>query len=134
MRPFGSAGLSLLLLTGCATAHEEHGPPGIPYACEAGGDARVIYRAGGGSVAPRARLHHDGHVYELTAEPSQYGLRYVSADAGAILVWSVNGETAMLSTIARDAPADAAAHEISCPRRRDGHAEAARAAGEPAPH
>jgi hypothetical protein len=134
MRPFGSAGLSLLLLAGCAGAHEEHGPPGVPYACEAGGDARVTYRAGGGPVAPRARVQHDGHVYELTADPSENGLRYVSTEGDAVVIWSVNGETAILSVIARDAPADAVPREISCPRRREASGEATPLPEAPAHH
>jgi hypothetical protein len=125
MRPFGLAGLSLLLLlAGCATAHEEHGPAGIPYACAEGGDARVVYWAGGASTLSRATVHHAGQVHALTAVPAENGLRYVSSGEGAsILTWSVNGEMAALSTIARDAPADAIAHLNSCPRRRDGSHE-----------
>jgi hypothetical protein len=135
MRPFGIAGLSLLLLAGCASAHEEdHYPPGVPYACEAGGDARAIYQAGGGPVAPRARVQHDGHVYELTADPSENGLRYVGTEADMVVIWSVNGETAILSVIARDAPADAVPREISCPRRRAGTGEAAPAPEAPSHH
>jgi hypothetical protein len=132
MRPFGSAGLSVLLLAGCAAAHEDHGPAGVPYACEAGGEARVIYRAGGGPVAARARIQHDGHVYELTADPAENGLRYVSTEGEMVVIWSLNGETAILSVIARDAPADAAPREISCPRRRA--ADGGPAPEEPAHH
>ena len=132
MRPFGLAGLSLLLLAGCAAAHEDHGPAGVPYACGEGGDARVTYRAGGASTLARARVEHAGQVHELSAAPSEYGLRYVSAEGPSIVTWSVSGETATLSTIARDAPADAAPREISCPRRRDAGGEAAPA--EPAHH
>lgn len=125
MRPFGFAGF-FLLLAGCATAHGEHGPAGVPYACAEGGDARVVYGAGGGSALSRATVRHAGQVHALTAVPAEYGLRYVSSAEGAsIVTWSVNGETASLSTIARDAPADAIAHLINCPRRRDGHGEAA---------
>lgn len=121
MRPFGLAGLSLLLmLAGCAAAHEEHGPAGVPYACAEGGDARVTYWAGGASTLSRARIAHAGQTHELSAVPAEYGLRYVSAEGPTIVTWSVTGETAMLSTIARDAPGDATPHEISCPRRRDG--------------
>jgi Membrane-bound lysozyme-inhibitor of c-type lysozyme len=132
MRPFGIAGLSLLLLAGCATAHEEHGPAGVPYACAEGGDARVTYWAGGASTLSRARVQHAGQVHALTAVPAEYGLRYVSSEGPSIVTWSVSGEMAVLSTIARDAPADAAPHEISCPRRRDGGGEDA--PPEPAHH
>ena len=121
MRLFGSAGLAALLLAGCATAHEEHGPAGVPYACGEGGDARVVYWAGGASTPSRARVEHAGQAHELTAVPAEYGLRYVSSEEGeSIVTWSVNGENAALSTIARDAPANAIAHLNACPRRRDG--------------
>ena len=134
MRLFGSAGLAALLLAGCATAHEEHGPAGVPYACEEGGDARVVYWAGGASAASRARVTHGGRVHELTAAPAEYGLRYVGPEGGDVIVtWSVNGETASLSTIARDAPADAVPRAIRCPRRRDGEGAAAPAHAEDAP-
>lgn len=134
MRPFGSAGLSLLLLAGCAGAHEAHGPAGVPYACEAGGDARVTYRAGGGPDASRARVEHGAHSYQLTAEPSENGLLYVGTEGDSVVIWSVNGETAILSVIPRDAPADAVPRGISCPRRRAANGEAVPAPGEPAHH
>lgn len=139
MRPFGIAGLSSLLLAGCATAHEEHGPTGVPYACEEGGDARVTYWAGGVPPRPparsRARVEHAGQVHVLTAEPAEYGLRYVSSrESAQIVTWSVRGETASLSTIARNAPADAVPHEINCPRRRGADGEAPPVPEEPAHH
>jgi membrane-bound lysozyme inhibitor of c-type lysozyme MliC len=132
MRPFGIAGLPLLLLAGCAAAHEDHGPAGVPYACEEGGEARVTYWAGGASTLSRARVQHGGQVYELTQVPAEYGLRYAGVAGASVVTWSVSGETAMLSTIASDAPPDAAPRETSCPRRRDGGGEAA--PEEPAHH
>jgi hypothetical protein len=136
MRPFGLAGLSLLLLAGCASAHEDHSPAGMPYACAEGGDARVTYWAGGASTLSRARVQHAGQVYELSQVPAEYGLRYAGIAGPSVVTWSVSGETAMLTTIANDAPPDATPREISCPRRRDGGGEAAapRAPGEPAHH
>ena len=121
MRPFGTAGFTLMLLAGCATAHEEHGPAGIPYTCAEGGEARVTYWAGGASTPSRARVEHGGQVHALTAVPAEFGLRYVSSGEGeTIVTWWVNGEDASLSTIARDAPAGTIARLTSCPRRRDG--------------
>jgi hypothetical protein len=121
MRPFGSAGFCVLLLAGCAAAHEDHGPAGIPYDCMDGGEARVVYWAGGASTPSRARVEHGGQVHMLTAVPAEYGLRYVSSEEGdTIVAWWVNGEDASLSTIARDAPAEAIPRLTLCPRRRDG--------------
>jgi hypothetical protein len=123
MRPFGSAGLSLLLLAGCATSHEVHYPPGIPYACEGGREARVVYEDGGWFVRARAHLQYDGRAVELKASPPTFGLRYVSADDAAdpILIWSVQGERAWLSEIARDAAGDTPEHPIAtCARLREG--------------
>ena len=83
----------------------------------------MVYWAGGASTASRARVTHGGQVRELTAAPAEYGLRYVGPEGGDLIVtWLVNGETASLSTIARDAPADAVPRAIGCPRRRDGEA------------
>jgi hypothetical protein len=123
MRPFGSAGFSLLLLAGCATTHDAHGPSGIPYACEGGGEARVTYEEGGWFVRARAHLQYEGRRIELRASPPTFGLRYVSADENAdpILIWSVQGERAWLADIARDAPADAPERRIAeCIRQREG--------------
>jgi len=118
MRLFGSAGLSVLL-AGCATAHEPHYPPGVPYACTTDGEARVVYQPGTVSRAPRARVQHRGQVYVMTAEPSAFGLRYVVTDDHMVRTWTVNGDIGELSAIARDAPQDAVAETISCPRWPD---------------
>jgi len=134
MRPFGLAGLSLLLLAGCAASHEEHGPAGILYACMDGGDARVIYWAGGASAPSRARVEHGGRVHLLTAVPAEYGLRYASAEGETIVTWSVNGEDGSLSTIARDAPADAVPYLVVCPRRFHGPDPAPSHMGDPRTH
>lgn len=133
MRLFGTAGMSLLLLAGCATAHVGHGPPGIPYICEGGRMARVTYEEGGWFMRARAHLEYDGRRDELKASPPTFGLRYVSADENAdpILIWSVQGERAWLSDIARDAPAGAPERRIAeCVRQREGGA----AAEQPAHH
>ena len=105
MRPLCFALLIASPLAGCATAHEEAGPAGIPYACADGRPARVTYEGGGWFVRARARLLFDGRAIELMATPPTYGLRYVTADdhaGGPILIWSARGEEAWLAELADD--------------------------------
>ncbi len=143
MRLFGTAGLSILLLAGCATASEEsvyrpEPPHDIPYRCGDGHSARIVYEHGGWFVRAKARLTWDGRTIELQASPPTYGLRYVSAeeDADPVLIWTARGEEAWLTEIARNAAPDAPGREIAhCERVREGgegggEAPAPEAAGE----
>jgi hypothetical protein len=116
MRAF--ACISALLLAGCATAHGEAGPAGIPYACAGGQAARVTYEGGGWFVRARARLSYDGRTIDLGATPPTYGLRYVSAaESGPALIWTARGEEAWLAELADD---DVTEREIAhCTRLRD---------------
>ena len=126
MRLFGPAGLSIVLLAGCAGGGEIHGPhhPGdIPYRCGGGHLARITYENGGWFVRAKASLAWDGRTIHLQASPPTYGLRYVSADDAAdpVLIWTVRGEEAWLSEIARNAAPDAPARELAhCTRVREG--------------
>lgn len=109
-----------LPLAGCATAHEELGPAGIPYACADGQTARISYENGGWFVRGRAHLLYEGRTIELEAAPPTHGLRYVT-DAhhqGPALVWSARGEEAWLAELAEDGATERPlAH---CTRVRDG--------------
>jgi len=127
MRPFGPAGLSILLLAGCAHGGESvYGaapPRDIPYDCGDGHVARISYAQGGWFVRARASLVWDGRTIALQASPPTYGLRYVSADDAAdpILVWTARGEEAWIGEIARAAPPDTPEREIAhCTRVREG--------------
>ena len=131
MRLFGPAGLSIMLLAGCAGGGEVHGPhhPGdIPYRCgDDGRIARITYENGGWFVRARAQLVWDGRTIRLQASPPTEGLRYVSADDAddPIIIWLARGEEAWISAIARnssDAPEREVAH---CTRVREGGGEAA---------
>jgi hypothetical protein len=135
MRLLGPAGLSMMLLAGCASAGGEdiyaHPEPSyVPYRCADGHMARLVYEHGGWFVKARASLAWDGRTIELQASPPTYGLRYVSADDAAdpVMIWTVRGEEAWLSEIARNAAPDAPARELAhCTRVREG-AEAPAAA------
>jgi membrane-bound inhibitor of C-type lysozyme len=122
-----------LLLAGCATAEEEHGPAGIPYACADGKPARITYEGGGYFPRARASLLYDGRMIELRATPPTFGLRYVSEgegeeNHGPILVWSTRGEEAWLSELADDSATE---REIAhCTRVRSEGAEGAAEATE----
>jgi membrane-bound inhibitor of C-type lysozyme len=126
MRLFGLAGVSILLLAGCAGGGEVHGPhhPGdLPYACGEGRTARITYENGGWFVRARASLAWEGRTILLQASPPTYGLRYVSADdtADPILIWTARGEEAWIGEIARDAPPDTPEREVAhCTRVREG--------------
>ena len=128
MRLFGPAGLSIVLLAGCARSEESiYGPPPPPrdiaYSCGDGHVARITYANGGWFVKARASLVWDGRTVELQASPPTYGLRYVSADDAAdpVMIWTVRGEEAWLSEIARNAAPDAPEREIArCTRVREG--------------
>ena len=130
-----SAPIAFLLIAGCATHDEAHGPAGIPYACADGRPARVFYEGGGWFPRARARLLFDGREISLVATPPTYGLRYVSADesaAGPILIWSARGEEAWLAELADD---NAAEREIAhCTRVRDGGEDRSAAPEPPAHH
>jgi membrane-bound inhibitor of C-type lysozyme len=139
MRLFGPAGLSIVLLAGCAPSEGNiYGPPPPPrdiaYSCADGHVARITYANGGWFVKARASLVWDGRTIALQASPPTYGLRYVSAEDSAdpIMIWTARGEEAWLTEIARNAPADAPEHEIAhCTRIREGgEGSAPEAAGE----
>ena len=128
MRLFGPAGLSIALLSGCASAGEEsiyrpHEASYVPYRCGDGHMARILYENGGWFVKARASLNWDGRTIALQASPPTYGLRYVSADDAAdpVMIWLVRGEEAWLTEIARNAAPDAGEREIAhCTRVREG--------------
>ena len=135
MRPLCFALLTASMLAACATAHEEAGPAGIPYACADGRPARVFYGGGGWFPRARARLLFDGRAIELVATPPTYGLRYVTADDhedGPILIWSARGEEAWLAELANDNQTE---RQIShCTRVRSGGEDSGHAESEPAHH
>lgn len=128
MRLFGPAGLTILLIGGCAGGGEVHGPhhPGdLPYACGDGRIARITYENGGWFYRARASLAWDGRNLHLRGTPTDFGLRYVSADetADPIVVWTVRGEEAWIGEIARSDPAGAPGREVArCTRVREGAA------------
>lgn len=117
---FSSAAL-ILLAAGCAT-HEEHtGPAGIPYACDGGKMARVLYVGGGYFPRAAARLLYDGRTIDLQATPPTFGLRYVSADGatGPVFIWSTRGEDAWLREIDGPDPNAQARVIARCTRARE---------------
>jgi membrane-bound inhibitor of C-type lysozyme len=95
-----SVPLVLVLIAGCA-APEAPGPAGIPYVCEGGATARIVYEGGGYYPRATARLTYQGRETRLAAVPPTYGLRYLSEGGGAgpILIWSTRGEEAWLSQL-----------------------------------
>jgi len=121
MRPFPFLFAVAFLLAGCASAHEAHGPEGIPYLCDGGRPLRVFYEGGGWFPRAHARLAFDGRSIEMRATPPTDGLRYASAGEaadGPLLVWTARGEEGWLAELADDSAAERAiAH---CARQRAG--------------
>ena len=133
MRLFGPAGLSIMLLAGCAGGGEVHGPhhPGdIPYRCGNNQIARITYENGGWFVRARASLAWDGRTIRLQASPPTEGLRYVSADDAddPIMIWTARGEEAWISRLGRSEGSESVtlAH---CTRVREGGGEPAHGEG-----
>lgn len=128
MRVLLLAPLTILPLAGCATAHEEHGPAGIPYACAEGRIARISYEQGGWFVRARAHLLYNGRAIELEAAPPTHGLRYVTGahHQGPALVWSARGEEAWLAELGEDGATERPL--ARCARVRDGGEAEAEAA------
>lgn len=75
------------------------GPPEVPYLCDDGRKAKVIYENGVGSRHARALVEIDGRTIELEQAPTLYGVRYraAAADEGTPLAWSIRGEEAWLT-------------------------------------
>ena len=85
--------------------HDAHGPAGIPYLCDGGQPARIIYEGGGYFRAARARSLYDGRTIEFAAMPPDLrpALSRSRATERPILVWSARGEEAWLAELAADA-------------------------------
>ena len=79
---------------------EKAEPPLVPYMCNDGQTANVLYESGSDYVHAKALVAHDGRTIELEAAPTLYGVRYRAASAaegGPILAWSLRGEQALLT-------------------------------------
>lgn len=74
------------------------GPAIIPYLCDGGREASVVYESGSDYLHARALVTFEGETLELRAAPTLYGVRYRAAAAeGAPLAWSLRGEEARLT-------------------------------------
>ena len=80
------------------------GPPTVPYVCDGGRPASVVYESGSDFTHARALVTLDGRTVEMRAAPTLYGVRYRAEEAeeGAPLAWSLRGEYAWLT----EAPTD----------------------------
>ena len=119
MTPLRAAAcLSALALIGaCKHAEEHSGPAGIAYSCGDGRTARIFF-GGGDPTRAAARLEFDGREHEVRPAPAMSGLRYVSESG---LVWSAEGDSAVVGQLTQDPAASEAEREIArCTRLRDG--------------
>ena len=99
-----SAGAALALLALPAIAFGfstpppgKSGPPVVPYLCNEGRQASVVYESGNDYIHARALVTIDGRTIEMRAAPALYGVRYRSEGAGESLAWSLRGEQARLT-------------------------------------
>lgn len=73
------------------------GPPVIPYLCDGGRPASVVYESGSDYRHARALVTLDGRTLELGAAPTLYGVRYRSEGEAPALAWTLRGEQAWLT-------------------------------------
>ena len=132
MKAYWLAALSIAFLPGAASALStpvaaKAGHPIIPYLCSGGAIAELIYENGAGHRESKAKLHYDGHHWDLQEAPTASGLRYAAADGDHQLAWSVTGESAVISRASIDG-LDSTEEEVArCTRlrgSRPGHAAA----------
>ena len=104
MKPFSACAAAALLaapaiLPGSSTpAPGAAAPAVVPYLCDGGRTASVIYQSGSDYRHARALVTIDGRTLAMRAAPALYGVRY-RGEAGADipLAWSLRGEAARLS-------------------------------------
>jgi len=76
------------------------GPAIVPYLCNGGQPANVVYESGSDYIHARALVTYDGRTVAMRAAPTLYGVRYRTdgtADGGQSLAWSLRGEEAWLT-------------------------------------
>ncbi|WP_129791095.1 MliC family protein [Sphingosinicella sp. CPCC 101087] len=80
------------------SAPRKAAPAIVPYLCQDGGVANVVYENGGDYRHARALISYDARTLEMSAAPALYGVRYRTAVAGEpALAWSLRGEEARLT-------------------------------------
>lgn len=133
MKPISAAvAFSLLILPaavpGSGTPSSGPAEPAvIPYLCDGGRPAEIVYQSGSDYLHARALLTFDGRMVAMRAAPTLYGLRYRSeADAPGrpALAWSLRGEEARLTESPDEQSYAGGEREIArCVRRRGATAE-----------
>lgn len=73
------------------------GPPVVPYLCDGGRPASVVYESGSDYRHARARVTLDGRTLELRSAPTLYGARYRGDSEGSAVAWTLRGEQAWLT-------------------------------------
>lgn len=76
------------------------GPAIVPYLCDGGRAASVVYESGSDYQHARALVTLDGRTLELRSAPTLYGVRYraeTAEEGTAPLAWSLHGEEARLT-------------------------------------
>ena len=76
------------------------GPATVPYLCDGGRAASVVYESGSDYQHARALVTLDGQTLEMRSAPTLYGVRYraeAGQDGASPLAWSLHGEEARLT-------------------------------------
>lgn len=93
---------ALLAIPALAVAYSgptavKSGPPVIPYLCDGGRSASVVYESGSDFRHAKALVTLEGRTVELVAAPTLYGVRYRSDGGAPALAWTLRGEEAWLT-------------------------------------
>ncbi len=75
-------------------------PAVVPYLCDGGRTAGVVYRGGSDYLHASALVAFDGRRFEMRSAPTLSGIRYrgdAGGDGAAALAWSLRGEEARLT-------------------------------------
>ena len=75
-------------------------PAVVPYLCDGGRTAGIVYRGGSDYLHASALVSFDGRSFEMRSAPTLYGVRYrgeAGDDGAAPLAWSLRGEEARLT-------------------------------------
>ena len=129
MKPISICLAAALLAIPAALAGSSNPAPGkaepaiVPYSCDGGRAASVVYQSGSDYLHARALITFDGRTVPMRSAPTLYGVRYRGEAApdgrNVPLAWSLRGEEARLTESPDEQGYAAGERELArCVRRR----------------